>query len=259
MPPSGCTGSGRTAPILRANRAELDMLGYGREEYVGRPIADFHADEDVICDILRRLQAGEKLDEYPARLRCKDGSIKDVLIDSSVLWRDGRVRPHPLLHQGRDRAEAGRGRGAGAASSGPARSWRASPTPSSPWAGTGGSPTSTGRPRRCWAGAGTTCSARCLVGASCAATVRHASSSTGYRRAMGDGVTVTFEEFYAPARPLVRGPRLPVPGRTLGLLPGRHRAAAARGGEGRLLAEAEEANRAKTQFLAVLCTSCGRR
>jgi PAS domain S-box-containing protein len=76
--------------ILRANKAELDMLGYSREEYVGRPVADFHADDDVICEILRRLKAGEKLAEYPARLRCKDGSIKDVLIDSSVLFRDGR-------------------------------------------------------------------------------------------------------------------------------------------------------------------------
>ena len=81
---------GPDGTILRANRTELDMLGYGREEYVGRRIADFHADEDVICDILGRLQAGERLTEYPARLRCKDGSIKDVLIDSSVLWRDGQ-------------------------------------------------------------------------------------------------------------------------------------------------------------------------
>ena len=74
--------------ILRANRAELELLGYSREEYVGRPIADFHADEDVICDILHRLQAGEQLHEYPARLKCKNGSIKDVLIDSSVMFRD---------------------------------------------------------------------------------------------------------------------------------------------------------------------------
>ena len=75
--------------ILRANRAELAMLGYSLDEYVGCPIADFHADEAVICDMLKRLQAGEKLDDYPARLRCKDGSIKDVLIDSSVMFRDG--------------------------------------------------------------------------------------------------------------------------------------------------------------------------
>ena len=75
--------------ILRANRAELDVLGYRREEYVGRPVADFHADEDVICDILDQLKVGAKLDEYPARLRCKDGSIRNVLIDSSVMFRDG--------------------------------------------------------------------------------------------------------------------------------------------------------------------------
>ena len=75
--------------ILRANRAELALLGYSREEYVGRPIADFHADEATICDILTRLQAGEELHEYPARLKCKDGSIRDVLIDSSVMFREG--------------------------------------------------------------------------------------------------------------------------------------------------------------------------
>ncbi len=75
--------------ILRVNRAELALLGYNLNEYVGHPITDFHADENVICDILTRLQAGEELHEYPARLRCKDGSIKDVLIDSSVMFRDG--------------------------------------------------------------------------------------------------------------------------------------------------------------------------
>jgi PAS domain S-box-containing protein len=82
-----CVGPDGT--ILRANRAELDMLGYCPEEYVGHHIAEFHADEEAICEILRRLRAREHLGEYPARMRCRDGSIKDVLIDSSVLWRDG--------------------------------------------------------------------------------------------------------------------------------------------------------------------------
>ncbi len=81
---------GPDGTIIRANQAELTMLGYTREEYVGRNIRDFHADEDVICDILNRLGAGEKLDEYPASLRCKDGSIREVLIDSSVLWKNGK-------------------------------------------------------------------------------------------------------------------------------------------------------------------------
>ena len=74
--------------ILRANQAELDLVGYKREEYVGRHISEFHADREVIQDILRRLESHETLRDYGARLRCKDGSIKYVLINSNVLWDD---------------------------------------------------------------------------------------------------------------------------------------------------------------------------
>jgi PAS domain S-box-containing protein len=76
--------------ILRANRAELEMLGYAREEYIGHRIEEFHADPEVIADILARLAAGETLEGYPARMRCKDGSIKEVLINSTVRWEQGR-------------------------------------------------------------------------------------------------------------------------------------------------------------------------
>ncbi len=76
--------------ILRANKTELDMLGYSREEYVGQSISAFHVDGAVIQDILTKLNGGGKLSDYPARLRCKDGSIKDVLIDSSVMWSNGQ-------------------------------------------------------------------------------------------------------------------------------------------------------------------------
>ncbi|MGI9013387.1 MAG: PAS domain S-box protein [Phycisphaerales bacterium] len=77
--------------IQRANAAELQMLGYREDEYVGHHIADFHVDPPVIEDILQRLAAGERLNEYPARLRRKDGSICDVRITSSVLFdEDGK-------------------------------------------------------------------------------------------------------------------------------------------------------------------------
>lgn len=81
---------GEDGRILKANRAEMEMLGYGPEEYIGGHIADFHADQDDIRDILGKLKTGEKLIDRPARLRCKDGSVKDVLIDSSVRWHEGR-------------------------------------------------------------------------------------------------------------------------------------------------------------------------
>lgn len=76
--------------ILWANAAEMDMLGYTPEEYIGHHITEFHADRPVIDDILKVLACGEKLNDREARLRCKDGSIKHVLIDSSVLWEDGK-------------------------------------------------------------------------------------------------------------------------------------------------------------------------
>jgi PAS domain S-box-containing protein len=76
--------------ILRVNQEELDMLGYRREEYVGRHIAEFHVDQQVIADMLHRLAGGERLQDYPARMRAKDGSILDVLTDSSVMWKNGK-------------------------------------------------------------------------------------------------------------------------------------------------------------------------
>ena len=76
--------------ILWANQAELDLLGYSREQYIGRHIADFHADPAVISDIGLRLMRGETLQEYGARLRCKDGSIRHVIINSSALFEDGK-------------------------------------------------------------------------------------------------------------------------------------------------------------------------
>jgi PAS domain S-box-containing protein len=81
---------GPDGAILRANRAELDMLGYSADEYIGRNIAEFHADAHAIQDILARLTRGERLDKYPARLLAKDGSIRHVLITSSVQFREGR-------------------------------------------------------------------------------------------------------------------------------------------------------------------------
>ncbi len=81
---------GADGTILRVNQAELDLLGFSREEYIGHHIAEFHADQDVIDDMLGRLSAGEKLQDHAARMWCKDGSIKDVLIDSSVFREDGR-------------------------------------------------------------------------------------------------------------------------------------------------------------------------
>jgi PAS domain S-box-containing protein len=72
--------------IVWANAADFEFLGYNRDEYVGHHISEFHADVNVITDIVERLRAGEVVYNYQARLRCKDGSTRSVLIASNVLF-----------------------------------------------------------------------------------------------------------------------------------------------------------------------------
>ena len=76
--------------IVWANQAELDFLGYTRDEYLGSSIARYHADTDTIADILARLDRRECLVGREARLVAKDGSIKHVAIYSSASVEDGR-------------------------------------------------------------------------------------------------------------------------------------------------------------------------
>ena len=81
---------GEDGTILWANAAEMHFLGYAPQEYIGHNIAEFHADETVITDILARLKNDERLMGYEARLRCKNGSIRYVSISSSVYREEGR-------------------------------------------------------------------------------------------------------------------------------------------------------------------------
>jgi PAS domain S-box-containing protein len=87
--PVGLHWVGGDGTLLWSNQAELDLLGYTREEYVGHNIAEFHTERPIIEDMLERLTKREILQNYEARLRCKDGSIKYVLINSNVRWKDG--------------------------------------------------------------------------------------------------------------------------------------------------------------------------
>lgn len=78
--------------ILWANKAELDMLGYSWDEYVGQPIAQFHVDQDAIRSTLERYRQGEAIHSEPASLRCKDGAIRNVLVRSNGCFVNGRLQ-----------------------------------------------------------------------------------------------------------------------------------------------------------------------
>ena len=81
---------GPDGTILWANEAELQLLGYAAEDYIGRNITEFHADVPVISDILQRLSANEEIRDYEASLKARDGSIRHVSINSNVLFEDGK-------------------------------------------------------------------------------------------------------------------------------------------------------------------------
>ena len=82
---------GPDGTILWANDAELRMLGYERDEYVGHNIAEFHGDEALLRRILAQLASGRALREQEATMRCKDGSLRHVVVNSNALIRDGRL------------------------------------------------------------------------------------------------------------------------------------------------------------------------
>jgi PAS domain S-box-containing protein len=79
---------GPAGEILGANRAELAMLGYRAEDYLGHHVTEFHVDRDVGAAVAERLRRGESLRDIAARLRCADGSVKYTRITSNV-WREG--------------------------------------------------------------------------------------------------------------------------------------------------------------------------
>ncbi len=75
--------------ILWANQWQLTMAGYSAEEYVGRHISEFYADEPALDELLRGVSKGEPVRQCDMRLERKDGSIRRVRMDTNVLFDNG--------------------------------------------------------------------------------------------------------------------------------------------------------------------------
>ncbi|MDB6023536.1 MAG: Multi-sensor signal transduction histidine kinase, partial [Pedosphaera sp.] len=86
--PLGLHWLGPDGRVLRANKAELRLLGCKAGDYIGHHISEFHADQDFIRTFLKKLHNNEP-GTHEARLRTKDGSVKHVLIDANVFWENG--------------------------------------------------------------------------------------------------------------------------------------------------------------------------
>jgi PAS domain S-box-containing protein len=81
---------GPDGAILWANPAQLKLLGYSAEEYIGHKLAEFHVDPNSFDEFWQKIMRREPVYDYPSRLRCNDGSIKHVVTHSSGYWEDGK-------------------------------------------------------------------------------------------------------------------------------------------------------------------------
>ncbi len=87
--PIGLHQLGPEGTILKVNQAELDMLGYSREEYLGRNIIEFYVNKTLMQEVFQRVKKGVKMHNIEAQMIHKDGSIRDVLLSSNGFRKNG--------------------------------------------------------------------------------------------------------------------------------------------------------------------------
>jgi len=73
--------------VLRANRTAMDTFGYSPESLDGKSRTLF-TDTQQFDVISTKLRADGKLHDFEAPIKCKDGVVKDVLIDANILWEN---------------------------------------------------------------------------------------------------------------------------------------------------------------------------
>jgi PAS domain S-box-containing protein len=83
---------GADGVIRWANRAELDLLGYTRDELVGRRLEDVYAEAGEARELVRKLLRREPVRGYAVRLRRKDGRVFDAQVDADLHTEKGRAK-----------------------------------------------------------------------------------------------------------------------------------------------------------------------
>jgi two-component system, LuxR family, sensor kinase FixL len=87
--PIGLEWLSASGSILRANQAQLDLLGYVPEEYLGHFFGEFCPDPAGARHLLERLAARETVRGLRMLRRRKDGALRLVLADAKPLWSEG--------------------------------------------------------------------------------------------------------------------------------------------------------------------------
>ena len=84
--------------IIEANKGFEQISGYRREEVIGRPIRDFNVwaipeqRDELVAELMREGQARD----YLAKMRTRDGTIRDCLVNCSLIALEGTVNSHAV-------------------------------------------------------------------------------------------------------------------------------------------------------------------
>jgi len=88
--PIGLEWLSASGQILRANRAQMDLLGYPPEQYLGRCFSDFCTDPVGTRHLLERLAAREAVNNLRLPRRRQDGTVRLMLVDAQSVWHGGK-------------------------------------------------------------------------------------------------------------------------------------------------------------------------
>ncbi len=97
--PDGVYQTDLAQKILWANKALLKLFGYTTQECIGHDAAEFYIQNDVLPALSEKLARGEDVYNFPTEFRCKDGTVRHVLIHANGLWEEGQlVRKRFFIH-----------------------------------------------------------------------------------------------------------------------------------------------------------------
>jgi len=78
---------GPDGTILWASQDQLRLLGYRSDEFVGHDASKFYVPPERFGELWQKVMLNEDVDDFQALLRCKDGSVKRVVIHLIGLWQ----------------------------------------------------------------------------------------------------------------------------------------------------------------------------
>lgn len=76
--------------VIWANQAELSLLGYEREAYIGQNIINFYHDRKLGKTIFQKLLNGEAIYNQEIKLKHKNGLIRYALLNANAHFENGK-------------------------------------------------------------------------------------------------------------------------------------------------------------------------